>query len=55
MHSKLLGSILAVSVFVLLVMALTANEPAPYVVASLLGLLGLMVKAIYGSPKNNAN
>jgi hypothetical protein len=42
--------ILAVGVLVLLARTLSPNEPAAYAVAMLLGLLALMVQAIFETP-----
>lgn len=52
-NGKLVATILAVGILLLLARVLSAGEPVAYVVASLLGLLALMVRTIFDRPMDH--
>jgi hypothetical protein len=51
-NNKFLAAILAVGVLVLLALLMSDVETATFAVVSLLGLLGLMVQAIFNRSKD---
>ena len=48
-----IAAILAIGVLVLLAQTIPSSESVAYVLASLLGLLAVMVRAIFAEPKSD--